>query len=52
LLSHSRSYIAASETLFFAKAVEAEIEFFKNEKGEVTHLVLHQNGRDTKGVRK
>jgi CubicO group peptidase (beta-lactamase class C family) len=44
--------LAASETLFFAKAVEAEIEFFKNEKGEVTHLVLHQNGRDTKGVRK
>jgi hypothetical protein len=24
----------------------------KNEKGEVTNMVLHQNGRDVKGVKK
>jgi CubicO group peptidase (beta-lactamase class C family) len=43
---------AESETMFFLKVVDAEIEFFKNEKGEVTHLVLHQGGRDSKGVKK
>jgi phage FluMu protein gp41 len=43
---------AESETMFFLKLVDAQIEFVKNEKGEVTNLVLHQNGRDVKGVRK
>lgn len=33
---------------FFASL---EIEFFKNEKGEVTSLVLHQGEHDTKGVK-
>ena len=41
-----------SPTRFFLKAVEAEIEFVKGEKGDVTHLVLHQGGRETKGVKK
>src|SRR5215469_1639587 len=43
---------AESETRFFLKVVDAQVEFFKNDKGEVTHLVLHQGGRDTKGVKK
>ena len=43
---------AESETMFFLKLVDAQIEFVKNEKGEVTNLVLHQNGRDVKGVKK
>jgi len=43
---------ADSETMFFPKVVDAEIEFVKNEKGQVTHLVLHQGGRDTKALRK
>jgi CubicO group peptidase (beta-lactamase class C family) len=43
---------AESETLFFYKVVDAQLEFVKNEKGEITGLVLHQNGRDTKGVKK
>jgi hypothetical protein len=43
---------AESETNFFLKVVEAEVEFFKDEKGEVTYLVLHQGGRDMKGVKK
>ena len=42
---------AESETMFFLK-VWTRREFVKNEKGEVTHMVLHQNGRDVKGVRK
>jgi CubicO group peptidase (beta-lactamase class C family) len=40
---------AESETMFFLKVVDAEVEFFKNEKGEVTHLMLHQGGQDIKG---
>jgi CubicO group peptidase (beta-lactamase class C family) len=43
---------AESETMFFPKVVEAEIEFFKNEKDQVTHLVLHQGGRETKALKK
>ncbi|HEX9256390.1 MAG TPA: serine hydrolase [Candidatus Angelobacter sp.] len=43
---------AESESMFFLKVVDAQIEFMKNEKGEVTNLVLHQNGRDTKGAKK
>jgi len=43
---------AESETLIFYKVVDAQLEFVKNEKGEITGLVLHQNGRDTKGVKK
>ena len=43
---------AESETKFFLKIVDAQVEFFKNDKGEVTYLVLHQGGRDTKGVKK
>ena len=43
---------AESETMFFLKVVDAQMEFFRNEKGQVTHMVLHQNGRDLKGVKK
>lgn len=43
---------AESETKFFLKVVDAEVEFFKNDKGEVTHIILHQAGRDVKGTGK
>jgi CubicO group peptidase (beta-lactamase class C family) len=43
---------AESETKFFLKVVDAEVEFFKNDKGEVTHIILHQGGRDMKGTKK
>jgi CubicO group peptidase (beta-lactamase class C family) len=43
---------AESETKFFLKVVDAEVEFFKNDKGEVTHLILHQGGHDGKAVKK
>ncbi|MDQ6698944.1 MAG: DUF3471 domain-containing protein, partial [Acidobacteriota bacterium] len=42
---------AESETLFFLKVVDAQIEFGKDEKGVVTSLILHQGGRDQKAVR-
>ena len=38
-----------SQTRFFLKAVDAEIEFQSNEKGQVTGMILHQGGRDMKG---
>jgi hypothetical protein len=41
-----------SDRLFFAKAVDAQVEFFKDDKGKVTYMVLHQGGRDIKGMRK
>lgn len=35
-----------NKTKFFLKIVEAQIEFFKDEKGAVTKLVLYQGGRE------
>ncbi|HMF52701.1 MAG TPA: DUF3471 domain-containing protein, partial [Edaphobacter sp.] len=43
---------AESETKFFTKMMNAEIEFVKDDKGDVTGMVLHQGGREMKGVRK
>ena len=43
---------AESETMFFLRVVDAQVEFFKNDKGQVTHMVLHQGGHDAKGVKK
>jgi CubicO group peptidase (beta-lactamase class C family) len=41
-----------SKTKFFLKVVDAEVEFFPDDKGQVTYMVLHQNGHETKGVKK
>lgn len=41
-----------SETMFFAKVVDAEIEFVRNEKGEATAIILHQGGHDVRGEKK
>ena len=43
---------AESKTTFFPKVMDAEIEFFKDETGAVSHLILHQGGRDIKAPRK
>jgi len=43
---------AESETRFFLKVVDAQIEFVTDGTGAVTHLVLHQNGRDVKAAHK
>lgn len=43
---------AESETSFFVKLVDAQIEFVKDAQGRVTHLILHQGGRDVKGMKK
>lgn len=38
-----------SETKFYLKVVDAQVEFNKNEAGEVESLTLFQNGRETPG---
>jgi len=40
---------AENETSFFLKVVVAQVEFNKNENGEVTGLILHQGGQDIPG---
>lgn len=37
-----------SETKFFLTVVDAQITFVKDDKGQVTNLILHQNGIDQK----
>jgi CubicO group peptidase (beta-lactamase class C family) len=43
---------AESETKFFPKVMDAEIEFLKDDKGAVTHLMLHQGAAEIKAARK
>jgi CubicO group peptidase (beta-lactamase class C family) len=43
---------AESENKFFLKVVDAQVEFIRNAQGVVTHLMLHQGGRDVEGKRK
>ena len=43
---------AESETKFFTKVMDAEIEFLKDDKGAVTHLMLHQGPEEIKAPRK
>jgi hypothetical protein len=40
-----------SETMFFLKVVDAQIEFVKDAGGAATALILHQGGRDPKAPR-
>jgi len=39
---------AESETKFFLKVVDAQVEFFTDANGTVTHAVMYQNGRERK----
>jgi CubicO group peptidase (beta-lactamase class C family) len=41
-----------SQTKFFLKVVKSEVEFFPDDKGQVSYLIIHQGGQDHKGVRK
>ncbi len=42
---------AETETDFFLQAVDAQLTFIKDDKGQVTHAVLHQSKVDQKAVR-
>jgi CubicO group peptidase (beta-lactamase class C family) len=35
-----------SETKFFVKVIDMQFSFVRDEKGQVTHLILHQQGED------
>ena len=41
-----------SETKFFLRVVDAEVEFFSDGKGRVSYLLLHQNGQEIKAMKK
>jgi CubicO group peptidase (beta-lactamase class C family) len=41
-----------SETKFFLKVVDAQVEFVSDDKGSISYIVLHQNDKDSKGVKK
>ncbi|WP_082662016.1 serine hydrolase [Terracidiphilus gabretensis] len=41
-----------SETKFFLTVVDAEVEFVKDDKGQISYAILHQGGQDHKAVRK
>ena len=40
-----------SETKFFSKIPDVKIEFFKDKQGNVSHLVLHQDGEESTGIK-
>ncbi|WP_018622525.1 serine hydrolase [Spirosoma luteum] len=40
-----------SNTKFYLNVVDAQVTFVKNDKGDVTQLILHQNGQDMPGKR-
>lgn len=42
---------AESETRFFFKAVNTEVEFVRNDQGRVTHLMMTRDGRSRKAER-
>lgn len=42
----------SSESRFFWKVVEAEIEFLRDEKGVVNSIILYQHGQELKGIKK
>jgi hypothetical protein len=43
---------ASSQTRFFLKVVDAEIEFIRNESGKVDSLILYQEGQEFKCMKK
>ena len=49
---HKFPVFPESQSMFFFKAIDARIEFFSEENGQISHLVLHQNGNDMRGERK
>jgi hypothetical protein len=42
---------AETETNFFYKGVEAQIEFVMNKENKVNKIILHQNGNQIEGIR-
>lgn len=47
----SEELFAESETSFFLKAIDAQITFVKDNKGQVVRLILHQSGAAMEAVK-
>ena len=45
------SLFAEAEGKFFLTVVDAQLEFLKDADGKITHVILHQSGRDQKAHR-
>jgi hypothetical protein len=43
---------AESDSRFFLKVVDAQVEFFTDPGGAVSHLMIYQGGRETKAAKK
>jgi hypothetical protein len=43
--------VPMSEDKFYVQEVKAEVTFNRNDNGEVESMTLHQNGRDTFGLK-
>lgn len=41
----------SSDSFFFLKVVDAQIEFFRDEDGKISHLILYQKGMENRAVR-
>lgn len=41
----------SSDRFFFLKVVDAQLEFFRNEDGKISHLILYQNGMEQHAMR-
>lgn len=39
-----------SETKFFGKTPDLQIEFFNNKQGKISHLIIHQDGENSTGI--
>lgn len=48
----SFSMFAESATKFFPTAFDGEVEFVKNDRGDVSSMMLRQNGHETKALKK
>jgi hypothetical protein len=46
-----REFLPESETAFFSEVPDAQITFVKDEKGRVTHLVIHLGGQEMRAKR-
>jgi hypothetical protein len=44
--------VAESDAKFFPTASDVEIEFFKEDRGTASYLMLRQNGRERKALKK
>lgn len=48
---YKRAMFPESQTSFFLKAVDAQVDFYKDDAGHITRLVIHQDGHNTEGLR-